>query len=114
MAISPADFYAYCRATGVPVPESDEERAQMAGDVINFRRNQLRAPAKQEDEGFNLTNALGIGAAALGLGAGALGLRSVLSKKATAARSATAPISTEDLNTYKQKNIQQIKCIDFL
>ena len=51
MAISPADFYAYSRATGVPVPESDEERAQMAGDVINFRRNQLRAPAKQEDEG---------------------------------------------------------------
>ena len=85
VAISPADFYAYSRATGVPVPDSDEERAQMAGDVINFRRNQLRAPAKQEDEGFNLTNALGIGAAALGLGAGALGLRSVLAKKATAA-----------------------------
>ena len=85
MAISPADFYAYSRATGTPVPDSDEERAQMAGDVINFRRNQLRAPAKQEDEGFNLTNALGIGAAALGLGAGALGLRSALVKKAAAA-----------------------------
>lgn len=85
MAISPADFYAYSRATGTPVPDSDEERAQMAGDVINFRRNQLRAPAKQEDEGFNLTNALGIGAAALGLGAGAMGLRSVLAKKAATA-----------------------------
>ena len=108
MAISPADFYAYSRATGTPVPDSDEERAQMAGDVINFRRNQLRAPAREEDEGFNLTNALGIGAAALGLGAGALGLRSVLSKKATAARSATAPISTEDLNTYKQKNTEAL------
>tara|TARA_R110000868_G_scaffold408061_1_gene690207 strand:+ start:388 stop:2562 length:2175 start_codon:yes stop_codon:yes gene_type:complete len=85
VAISPADFYAYSRATGTPVPDSDEERARMAGDVINFRRNQLRAPAKQEDEGFNLTNALGIGAAALGLGAGALGLRSALAKKAAAA-----------------------------
>jgi hypothetical protein len=85
VAISPADFYAYSRATGTPVPDSDEERAQMAGDVINFRRNQLRAPAKQEDEGFNLTNALGIGAAALGLGAGAMGLRSVLAKKAATA-----------------------------
>ena len=108
MAISPADFYAYSRATGTPVPDSDEERAQMAGDVINFRRNQLRAPAREEDEGFNLTSALGIGAAALGLGAGALGLRSVLSKKAPAARSATAPISTEDLNTYKQKNTEAL------
>ena len=106
MAISPADFYAYSRATGTPVPDSDEERAQMAGDVINFRRNQLRAPAKEEDQGFNLTNALGIGAAALGLGAGAYGLRSALMNKAPAAartaRSATAAILTEDLNTYKQ------------
>jgi hypothetical protein len=93
VAISPADFYAYSRATGTPVPDSDEERAQMAGDVINFRRNQLRAPAKQEDEGFNLTNALGIGAAALGLGAGAMGLRSVLAKKAaTAAGSVENPV----------------------
>ena len=58
MALSPTDFYAYSRATGTPFPEDAEERAQMAGDVINFRRNQLRAPAKQEDEGFNLTNAL--------------------------------------------------------
>tara|TARA_R110000868_G_scaffold214123_2_gene464238 strand:- start:1034 stop:3190 length:2157 start_codon:yes stop_codon:yes gene_type:complete len=85
VAISPADFYAYSRATGTPVPDSDEERAQMAGDVINFRRNQLRAPAKEKDEGFNLTNALGIGAAALGLGAGAYGLRRALMNKAPAA-----------------------------
>lgn len=106
MAISPADFYAYSRATGTPVPDSDEERAQMAGDVINFRRNQLRAPAKEKDEDFNLTTALGIGAAALGLGAGAYGLRSALMNKAPAAartaRSANAAILTEDLNTYKQ------------
>ena len=103
VAISPADFYAYSRATGVPVPDSDEERAQMAGDVINFRRNQLRAPAKQEDEGFNLTNALGIGAAALGLGAGALGLRSVLAKKAaTAARTAEVPVAAQDVNQYQK------------
>jgi len=106
VALSPADFYAYSRATGVPVPDSDEERARMAGDVVNFRRNQLRVPVKEEDQGFNLTNALGIGAAALGLGAGAYGLRSVLMNKAPAAartaRSATAAILTEDLNTYKQ------------
>lgn len=93
VAISPADFYAYSRATGAPVPDSDEERARMAGDVINFRRNQLRAPAKEEDEGFNLTNALGIGAAALGLGAGAYGLRRALTNKAAAAaRTAEAAV----------------------
>lgn len=61
----------------------------MAGDVINFRRNQLRAPAKEKDEGFNLTNALGIGAAALGLGAGAYGLRRALMNKAPAAARTT-------------------------
>jgi len=94
VALSPADFYAYSRATGVPVPDSDEERARMAGDVVNFRRNQLRAPAKQEDEGFNLTNALGIGAAALGLGLGAYGLRGALTKKAAAsARTAEAAVN---------------------
>ena len=94
MALSPTDFYAYSRATGVPVPDSDEERARMAGDVVNFRRNQLRAPAKQEDEGFNLTNALGIGATALGLGLGAYGLRGALTKKAAAsARTAEAAVN---------------------
>ena len=94
VALSPADFYAYSRATGAPVPDSDEERAQMAGDVVNFRRNQLRAPAKEEDQGFNLTNALGIGAAALGLGAGAYGLRGALTKKAAAsARTAEATVN---------------------
>ena len=106
MAISPADFYAYSRATGTPVPDSDEERAQMAGDVINFRRNQLRAPAKQEDEGFNLTNALGVGAAALGLGAGAYGLRRALANKATAAaRAAEAVVDPVD----KYQNLEDLR-----
>jgi hypothetical protein len=103
VALSPADFYAYSRATGVPVPDSDEERAQMAGDVVNFRRNQLRAPAKEEDQGFNLTNALGIGAAALGLGAGALGLRSVLAKKAAAA---AGPVESP---VVKYQNIEDLR-----
>ena len=99
VALSPADFYAYSRATGVPVPESDEERARMAGDVVNFRRNQLRAPEQPEEEGFNLTNAVGIGAVAL---AGALGARSGLRYLADRAdnppRSATAPIRVQNLN----------------
>lgn len=106
MAISPADFYAYSRATGTPVPDSDEERAQMAGDVINFRRNQLRAPAKKEDEGFNLTNALGIGAAGLGLGLGAYGLRNTLNKKAAAAaRTAEAAVDP----VIKYQNLEDLR-----
>lgn len=44
MALSPADFYAYSRATGAPIPEDPEERAQMAPEVLEFRRNQLKAP----------------------------------------------------------------------
>ena len=106
MALSPVDFYAYSRATGVPVPDSDEERAQMAGDVVNFRRNQLRAPAKEEDQGFNLTNALGIGAAALGLGAGAYGLRRALTNKAAAsARTAEAAVNP----VVKYQNLEDLR-----
>jgi hypothetical protein len=112
VAISPADFYAYSRATGTPVPESDEERAQMAGDVVNFRRNQLRAPAKEEDEGFNLTNAVGTGVAVL---AGALGARSGLRYLADRAdnppRSVTAPIKVQNLNNVfslgRQKSVPE-------
>jgi len=106
VAISPADFYAYSRATGTPVPDSDEERAQMAGDVINFRRNQLRAPTKEKDEGFNLTNALGIGAAGLGLGLGAYGLRRALTNKApVASRTAEATVDP----VIKYQNLEDLR-----
>lgn len=63
MALSPADFYAYSRATGVPVPEDPQERAEMAPEVLEFRRNQLKKPQESP-------NALAtVGTAALGLGA---------------------------------------------
>lgn len=85
MPLSPADFYAYSRATGTPYPEEPEERAQIAPQVLEFRRNQLKAPRQEENQGFNLTNALGIGAAVAGLGAGAYGLRRVLGPRAKVA-----------------------------
>lgn len=81
MPLSPADFYAYSRATGTPFPEDPEERAQIAPEVLAFRRNQLKAPQQEEQQGFNLTNALGIGAALAGLGAGAYGLRRALGSR---------------------------------
>lgn len=70
MALAPADFYAYSRATGVPVPEDPEERAQMAPEVLEFRRNQLRGPEQES----NLPGILGTAALGLGvLGAGVFG-----------------------------------------
>ena len=63
MALSPADFAAYSRATGTPYPEDPEERAALAPSVTQFRRNQLRAPEQES----NLPGILG--AAALGVGA---------------------------------------------
>lgn len=47
MALSPADFYAYSRATGAPVPEDPRERAEMAPEVLEFRRNQLKSPESE-------------------------------------------------------------------
>lgn len=63
MALTPADFAAYSRATGAPYPEDPEERAQMATEVLEFRRNQLRGPEQDSP----LPGILG--AAAVGLGA---------------------------------------------
>ena len=71
MALSPADFYAYSNATGIPVPEDPQERARIAPDVIEFRRNQLKA-TEQESNPLATLGAIAAGAGALaGLGFGA-------------------------------------------
>jgi hypothetical protein len=71
MALSPADFAAYSRATGVPYPEDPEERAALAPEVLEFRRNQLRQPQEES----NVPGILGAVAAGLGtLAAGTYGL----------------------------------------
>ena len=87
MALSPADFYAYSRATGAPIPEDAEERAQRAPEVLEFRRNQL----KSKDEDFNVTNALGTVAALAGIGAGGFGLTRLLGKKTPIKKVYTPP-----------------------
>jgi hypothetical protein len=62
MLLQPADFYSYSRATGTKPPENDQERAAMAVDVIDFKRNQLRAPSPEDNEGRDLSLiALGAG-----------------------------------------------------
>jgi hypothetical protein len=103
MALSPADFYAYSRATGAPVPESPEERAEMAPEVLEFRRNQL----KPQQESSNPLAALG--AAALGLGALAgagFGAKALLSRRQQIpkgpAKSATAGVRQANLADMEQ------------
>ena len=70
MALSPTDFYAYSRATGTPFPEDPEERAQLAPEVLEFRRNQLKVPEQSPDYGA----IAGLTVAGLGLAAGGVGL----------------------------------------
>ena len=99
MALSQADFYAYSRATGAPIPRDPEEQAQMAPEVLAFRRNQLKSPSQEQNQGFNLAQALGVGAALAGLGAGAYGATRFLrgTTPAQAAASAVKP-ATVDLS----------------
>jgi hypothetical protein len=87
MALSPADFAAYSRATGTPYPEDPEERAQLAPEVASFRRDQLQAP-KQES---NLPGILGATALGLGALAGGVGLARALGR--TKASVASSPQS---------------------
>lgn len=103
MALSPLDFYAYSRATGAPVPESPEERAEMAPEVLEFRRNQLKAPQEESDLLSKLgTAALGLGAlAGIGFGAKRLMRREPQAPKAPA-KSATAGVRQVNLADMEQ------------
>ena len=100
MALAPADFYAYSRATGVPVPEDPEERAALAPDVLEFRRNQLRAPQQESNPLATL------GAAALGVGAlaGSIGLARRLGVGKAKVAASKEPVVT-------QQGIQNVEAL---
>ncbi|NBX49924.1 hypothetical protein EBT25_08275, partial [bacterium] len=99
MALAPADFYAYSRATGVPVPEDPEERAEMAPEVLEFRRNQLKAP----DQGGNLLGAVGAALAGAGiLGGGFLGVRALRGREAQKTPQAPLGMNLTDLTKVKE------------
>ena len=71
MAVSPADFYAYSRATGVQIPDDPYERAELVPEVKAFRQNQLRAPQQEQPKGADpLSVGLGLGLALAGGAAG--------------------------------------------
>ena len=95
MAVSPADFYAYSRATGVQIPDDPYERAQLVPEVKAFRQNQLRAPQQEQPKGPDpLSVGLGIGLALAGGAAGFLGTKRLLKGPA---KSATAGVRQVDL-----------------
>jgi hypothetical protein len=99
MALSPADFYAYSRATGVEIPEDPQEKAAMAPEVLEFRRNQLKAPQQESNPlQFLGTSALAVGAT---IGAG-LAARRFLGRGQQIpkgpAKSATAGVTQADLD----------------
>ena len=75
MALSPADFAAYSRATGTPYPEDPEERAALAPAVRDFRQSQLRSQESESPVGA-LAGLAAVGLGALGiLGATRRGMR---------------------------------------
>lgn len=102
MALAPADFYAYSRATGQPYPESPEERAQQAPQVLEFRRNQLKSPESSNSNPVALGFGIALGLAGLG-GAGLAARRMLRSGKSTG-QSGVAQI---DLSKYETPQIRE-------
>jgi len=96
MPVSPADFYAYSQATGVQVPDSPEERAQLAPQVLQFRRNQLKQPQEQGIDPVSM--GVGIGLALAGAGAGALALRGRNKIPKSTKTTGQSGVKIEDLN----------------
>jgi len=95
MAVSPADFYAYSRATGVQIPDDPYEKAKLVPEIREFRQNQLRAPQQEQSKGPDpLSVGLGVGLALAGGVAGGLGIRKLLRGPA---KSATAGVRQVDL-----------------
>jgi len=107
MALSPADFYSYSRATGAPIPEDPEERARMAPEVLEYRRNQLKAPRQEQQQGPDpLSVGLGIGIALAGGVGGAYGLNKLLRGPK---RSANAGVRQADLGSFVEEASSNVR-----
>jgi hypothetical protein len=102
VALAPADFYAYSRATGQPYPESPEERAQQAPQVLEFRRNQLKSPEASNSNPVALGFGIALGLAGLG-GAGLAARRMLRSGKTTG----QSGVSQTDLSKYETPQIRE-------
>jgi len=109
MALSPADFYAFSSATGIDVPDDPYERAFLAPQVLEFRRNQLKAPQQEPNVAQTIGAAALAGAAAVGAG---LAARRFFGRGAQIpkgpARSATQPIRTANLQEMANGPVRKI------
>ena len=86
MAVSPADFELYSRATGVPYPRTPEERMRMAPEVHQYAKNYARQPSALQ----KVAGAVGKAAQIGGTLAGAYGIAKALGPQAGAVASAVA------------------------
>lgn len=95
---SPADYAAYSRATGRPYPQDEQERADMYGEVRQFRDNQMR-----RDEGPGLLGSLAGGAAVLGTiaGAGLVGRRFINNSRRGGVKKQDLPFSSEGVEAVR-------------
>lgn len=109
MAPYPADFYAFSAATGIDVPDDPYERAALAPQVLEFRRNQLKAPQQEPNVAQTIGTAALAGAAAVGAG---LAARRFFGRGAQIpkgpARSATQPIRTANLQEMVNGPVRQL------
>jgi hypothetical protein len=98
MAVSPADFYAYSRATGVQIPDDPYEKAKLVPEIKEFRQNQLRAPQQEQSKGPDpLSVGLGVGLALAGGIAGGLGIRKLLRGPAKSATAGVRQVNLGDM-----------------
>ena len=81
MAVSPADFELYSRATGAPYPRTAEERMRMAPEAYNYSRNFAREPNIVQKAAGTLGKAAQLGGAL----AGVYGISKALGPETTAA-----------------------------
>jgi hypothetical protein len=107
VALAPADFYAYSRATGQPYPESPEERAMQAPQVLEFRRNQLKATEPRDTNPVALGVGIALGLAGLG-GAGLAARRMLRSGKATG----QSGVSQVDLSDADFSNVRRAGAVN--
>ena len=96
---SPADYAAYSRATGRPYPEDEQERADMYGEVREFRNNQMK-----RDEGPGLAGGLLGGAAVLGTIAGGAvaGRRFLNNSRRGGVKKEDLPLSSEGMSAVRR------------
>jgi len=103
MSVSPADFYAYSRATGVQIPDDPYEKAELVPEVRAFRQNQLRAPQQEQSKSPDpLSVGLGVGLALAGGIAGGLGIRKLLKGPAKSAIAGVRQVDLGDIATVRR------------